>query len=96
MKLSLEEIKSNIAIFKERTISLALNTVKHPDAKYLEPKELKTLTDVILNIEDSYKNIVNEGETARKINRLLSKYSSEDLADLNSAQHIVIDTVEVI
>lgn len=82
MQLSIDDIKLNIATFKEKTVTLALNTVTHPDAKYLEPKDLKTLTDVILNIEDSYSNIVNEGETARKITRLLSKYSSEDATDI--------------
>jgi len=78
MQLSIEIVRSNIDIFKEKTLELATRAVTDNNARYLEPRELKTYTDIVINIEDSLKNNTNEGETARKITRLLNKYSSDD------------------
>jgi len=90
--MTLEEVKQDINSFKQKALTLCLNTVIHPDAKYLEPREIKTLTDVVLNLEDSYKNQSTEGETARKITRLLSKYASEDPQDLTIDTTIVMES----
>jgi len=78
MQLSIEDIKSDINSIKTKTIALVLNTVNHPDSQYLEPRDLKTLTDVVLNIEDSLNSHVDEGQQARKIQRVLAKYNSPE------------------
>jgi len=75
---SLEDIKTRLQEFKITALNLIVNQVNDPNAKYLEPKEIKTLTDVALNLEDSYKNTEGEGEAARKIKRLLDQYGDSD------------------
>lgn len=84
MQLSLESIKNNIDTIKTKTIDIVLRTVNHPDSQYLEPKDLKTLTDVVLNIEDSLNSSVDEGQQARKIQRVLDKYNSPEYLEHSS------------
>lgn len=72
---TLQDIRKDIEKFKVTALTLASAQITNVNAIHLEPRELKTLVDIVLNIEDSYKNSINEGEQARKIKRLLDKYT---------------------
>ena len=75
---SIEDIKSRLQDFKIVALNLIVSQIENPNAQHLEPKEIKTLTDVALNLEDSYTHSEGEGEQARKIKRLLEKYGDSD------------------
>ena len=70
-----DDIISHLSLLKIHALNLITDKIVHPDAKYMEPRELKTLTDTALSIEDSVRATVSEGAQARNIQRLLDKYS---------------------
>jgi hypothetical protein len=55
-------------------LNLSTTIISNDNAKYLEPKEVKTLTDIVLNLEDSITIEDTEGKFARKTQRILDKY----------------------
>ncbi len=80
---STEDIKSNLNLIKIKALNLADKLVSGPNAEHLEPRELKTLVDTVLSIEDSYKETgPSEGEQARKIKRILDKYASDGMDEV--------------
>ena len=81
---SVEEIKEHLQIYKIHTINILTRQIVNPNSIHLEPKELKTMTDTILNLEDSYSNTVGEGEQARRISRILDKYGDNHTIPPNS------------
>ena len=70
-----DDIIAHLSLLKIHALNLITDKIVHPDAKYMEPRELKTLTDTALSIEDSVRATVSEGAQARNIQRLLDKYS---------------------
>ena len=72
---SREQVLQHIGYFKATAMNLAMKQVTGKDAQYLEPRELKSLTDIVLNLEDSIKTQAGEGEEARAIVRMLDKYA---------------------
>ncbi len=76
-KPSRELVLEHLEHFKVQAMNFALATMTNKDSKYLEPKEVKTLTDMVLNLEDSIRQTVPEGQQARAVHRLLDKYGTD-------------------
>ncbi len=62
--------------FKVQALNYSLGVITDYNAKHLEPREVKTLVDLVLNLEDSVRSSAPEGQQARAVHRLLDKYSS--------------------
>lgn len=69
------DILTHLGHFKIQALNYSMATITGKDAKYLEPKEVKSLTDMVLNLEDSIKNSMPEGQQVRTVKRLLDKYA---------------------
>jgi hypothetical protein len=90
-----EDILAHISDLKIHAINLITHKLTHNDAKYMEPRELKTLTDTALSIEDSVRSTVSEGSQARTIQRLLDKYGhSKPYETYEAPKHTYIDVEE--
>jgi len=85
---SLEDIKAHINTFKIKALNLAMRQISDLNSIHLEPREIKTLVEVTLNIEDSLATQKGEGEQARQIKRLLDKYSTDEYSnDMYTSNH---------
>lgn len=73
---------SQIKNIKQRALNL-IDVQLTKNGEYLEPREIKILSDTALSIEDSLlsNGAVSEGEQARKIQRILDKYTSTEVID---------------
>ena len=90
-----DDIISHLSLLKIHALNLITDKIVHPDAKYMEPRELKTLTDTALSIEDSVRATVSEGAQARNIQRLLDKYGhSKPYETYEAPKHTYIDVEE--
>lgn len=68
-----------ITQIKDKALSIVNSQLFSPNSSQLDPKELKTLVDITLNLEDSYRHPpIGEGENVRKLKRLVDKYSDDD------------------
>ena len=92
---TLEEILAHINTFKVKALNLAMSKVTDVDANMLEPREIKTLVDLAINIEDSLEYRGEEGKQARLIQKLLTKYDNTDYNEefeIPAVKPITIDT----
>lgn len=77
-----EEIIQRLNDFKVTSLNYAYDTITHPNAQHLEPREVKQLTDIVLSLEDSIvNNDQSEGKQARTIRRLLDRYTTSETTD---------------
>jgi hypothetical protein len=76
MTASAEQQLERITALKLTALNLVSEQFSHEDAKYLHPRELKAMTDIVLNMEDSIQQETPEGALVRKAQRLLDKYGA--------------------
>lgn len=88
---SAEQILNHLEIFKVRALNLASKQVTNVNAIYMEPRDLKILTDIVLNIEDSLKGKQTEGAQARNIKRLMDKYTTDVTTSEEQNKPLVIE-----
>lgn len=98
MKLAIDasqaDILKNLNSFKIHALNYALGTITHPNAEHLEPREVKSLVDIVLSLEDSIKIDDTEGKQARTIKRLLDRYTAEpDGSIVHKNSSFVIDNL---
>lgn len=86
-----EEIIAHLNSFKIKALNYAVNTISGPNSHHLEPREVKSLTDIVLSLEDSIKSNSSEGSQARKVQQLLARYSSNDSGTVYHRSGIVVD-----
>ena len=70
-----EEILENLNYFKLAALNYATNQITSHNSQHLEPKEVKTLTDIVLSLEDTVTSQQSEGKQARTIQKILDKYN---------------------
>ena len=81
---SKEEVLKRISSLKITALNLITKKLTENDSKYLEPREIKTLIDTNLSIEDSVRDEQTEGSHARAIKRLMDKYGDADSIPTNN------------
>ena len=86
---STEDIKKRINSLKIRALNLSSELLTNNNAQYLEAREIKTITDVILNMEDSISDEDSEGTWTRKAGRLLDKYGVTENSVPDSKQKVI-------
>lgn len=86
-----EEILEHLNSFKIQALNYAVKVISGPNSQHLEPREVKSLTDIVLSLEDSIKSNSSEGSQARKIQQLLSRYSSNESGVVYHKSGIVVN-----
>lgn len=101
MQLSIDasqaEILKHLNDFKVHALNYAMNTMTDKNAVHLEPKEVKSLVDIVLSLEDSIKIDETEGKQARTIKRLLDRYTSgsEEDSIVHKSSGIVVGSASI-
>ena len=82
--------------FKVHALNYAMNTMTDKNAVHLEPREVKSLVDIVLSLEDSIKIDDTEGKQARTIKRLLDRYTSgsEEDSIVHKSSGITVGSLE--
>ena len=78
LEASTEEIIAKLNHFKIHALNFATETMTNENAKHLEPREVKQLTDIVLSLEDSINLEDSEGKQARTVKRLFDRYTSTE------------------
>lgn len=97
MKLPIDasqaEILLSLNTFKIHALNYAMGTITHPNAEHLEPREVKSLVDIVLSLEDSIQIEDTEGKQARTIKRLMERYTSDDNGNIvNKNSQFIIES----
>ena len=97
-KSEFKEVMEVISSIKAQSLNIIADQL-NKNGSYLEPRELKILSDTALTIEDSIVNRnqdnATEGEKARKIQRLLDKYNTNHSDILVQPTIVSSDSVRI-
>ncbi len=90
------DILKNLNSFKILALNYAVNTMANDNSIHLEPREVKSLVDIVLSLEDSIKIEDSEGKQVRTVQRLLARYSTGSDGDsiVHKSSGFVVSTPE--